>query len=295
MLHARAEPRRLIKSDEHYSKVPVTVVVPTKNEALNLPHCLDRLRGKFAEVLVVDSGSTDGTVRVAEEYGARVVEFRWDGRFPKKRNWCLLNYEFKTEWVLFLDADEYVTEEFVDELRVVLCDDRFNGYWVTYRNYFMGRLLRHGDRMRKLPLLRVGNGEFERVEEDCWSPLDMEVHEHLIVGGAVGRMKSPLIHNDFKSLAAYYDRHNSYSSWEAERYDRLKKEASSDRILTRRQRLKYGLLNSSLFPLAYFFTSYVIRLGFLDGAEGLRFNLSKMFYFYQVNFKIAEKCRRSDY
>jgi glycosyltransferase involved in cell wall biosynthesis len=267
-------------------KLPVTVVIPTKNEAANLPRCLSAL-GRFSEVVVVDSGSTDDTVKIARGAGATVLTFKWDGHFPKKRNWCLQTHRFRTEWVLFLDADERVTAEFVRELERSVARAEYHAYWVKYDNYFMGKLLKHGDRMKKMALLRLGSGQFEPVDEDHWSTLDMEVHEHLLVDGKVGRMKSSIVHDDDKGLRAYYDRHNCYSSWEASRTLAVAGR-NSPAGLTFRQRLKYRLARSMWFPVAYFFAAYVLKFGFLDGAAGLRFNLSKMFYFYQINFKIAE-------
>src|SRR5690348_13499361 len=94
----------------------VTVVVPVRNEEKNLPECLRRLTA-FKHVVVVDSNSQDQTRSIAEQHGALVLNFAWDGRFPKKRNWTLRNHRFETSWVLFLDADEYIDEAFVDELR----------------------------------------------------------------------------------------------------------------------------------------------------------------------------------
>lgn len=265
--------------------LPITVVVPIKNEAANLEKCL-ALLGDFAKVVVVDSGSTDESVAIAERLGAQVIQFQWNGHFPKKRNWLLRSYDFRTPWVLFLDADEYVTLEFISEIARAVQDERFDGYWVTFHNYFMGRLLKHGDTFRKLPLLRLGKGEFEGIDEAMWSSLDMEVHEHLIVDGAVGELKSPILHNDFKGLTAYFDRHNKYSSWEAARYNALSQ--AERQKFTRRQKIKYGLLHSSVFPILYFAGAYFFKLGFLDGKAGFRFALCKMFYFYQINFKIAE-------
>src|SRR5262249_53010059 len=153
-------------------------IVPVRNEAENLPRCLEKLND-FEEVVVIDSASTDNSAQIARDFGATVLDFRWNGQFPKKRNWCLRNHRFRTEWVLFLDADEVVTPKFIDELRRVTADSGYNGYWVTYHNYFMGRLLRHGDKFRKLPLVRLGRGEFEQIDEHSWSNLDMEVHEHV--------------------------------------------------------------------------------------------------------------------
>ena len=87
----------------------LTIVIPVKNEEKNLPGCLENIK-TFGNVVIVDSGSTDRTLEIAAEFGREVVQFKWDGQFPKKRNWVLRNYEFKTSWVMFLDADERITE-----------------------------------------------------------------------------------------------------------------------------------------------------------------------------------------
>ena len=84
-------------------KIPVSVIIPVKNEEKNLPRCLSLLKD-FSEVIVVDSHSTDKTPQIAEEYGCSLIEFTWNGRFPKKRNWVLRNVELQNTWVLFLDA-----------------------------------------------------------------------------------------------------------------------------------------------------------------------------------------------
>lgn len=265
--------------------VPVSVIIPVKNEAINLPQCLQRL-GRFSEVLVVDSGSTDATRDIAAANGARVIDFRWDGKFPKKRNWVLRNVELKNDWVFFLDADEYVSDRFIDEVEREISETAIDGFWVTYQNYFMGKLLRHGDPMRKLSLFRVGKGEYEKIEEDLWSPLDMEVHEHPIIDGLEGRISIPVEHRDYKGFETYVNRHNAYSSWEARRYLALEKTHFVG--LTRRQRIKYRLMDSWLLAPAYFFGSYILHAGFLDGKAGWLFAVNKMIYFFQIKCKINE-------
>ena len=102
-------------SNQKDSKLPVTAAVPVKNEESNLTKCLERL-GRFAEIVVIDSGSTDRTREIAESFGARVVGFSWDGKYPKKRNWFLLNAPPQQPWVLFLDADEFVDDAFCNAL-----------------------------------------------------------------------------------------------------------------------------------------------------------------------------------
>ena len=126
-----------------------------------MEECLGSLKGAFAGVVVVDSQSTDGTGEVARKAGAEVLEFRWDGKFPKKRNWFLRTRGVTTPWVLFLDADERVTPEFVAELRRRLPGAEEAGFWVTFDNWFGRRLLRHGDAFRKLALFRPEAGEYQ--------------------------------------------------------------------------------------------------------------------------------------
>ena len=271
--------------------LPVSAVVPVKNEEANLARCLAHLGG-FAETVVVDSGSTDRTREIAISRGAHFIQFVWDGGFPKKRNWCLRNHRFRAPWVMFVDADEYVTEDLKAEIRRVLPSTEHAGFWITYENHFMGRTLKEGSRTRKLSLFRIGSGEYERIDEQDWSALDMEVHEHPVLQGTTGALRSPVVHQDSKGLKAYIARHNEYSSWEARRYLALRKGPCARwRDLTRRQRLKYRLLNNWLFAPAYFLTTFIGKLGFLDGIPGLVFAALKMYYFFQIKCKIAEASR----
>lgn len=258
-------------------------MIPVKNEAANLKLCLESVK-LFDDVVVIDSGSTDETCAIAERYGRRVIQFLWNGKFPKKRNWALQTQIFKHTWVLFLDADERMTPEFISETAKVLPDAPHHAFWISYQNWFLGNLLIHGDPMRKLALLRVGHGGYEEIREDHWSALDMEIHEQLVVRGTVGTIQSKLQHNDKRSLFAYFARHNDYSTWEAKRYLALVQSSQ----LNRRQRLKYRMLAWSMFPIIYFLACYVFKGGFLDGRTGFYFAVGKMLYFYQVQAKIVE-------
>jgi glycosyltransferase involved in cell wall biosynthesis len=263
--------------------------VPVRNEAKALPACLRPLRG-FQHVVVVDSSSTDDTAEVARKYGAEVINFLWDGKFPKKRNWVLRHYRFKTPWVLFLDADEVVSEEFCREVAKQLESSEHSGFWLNYTNWFLGCRLWHGERNRKLALLRIGKGEYERIPEESWSPLDMEIHEHPIVDGAVGEILSPIDHRDDRGYSRWLIRHEAYSTWEANRIRVLREQAvaGSAAPLTWRQRVKYGLAGSVLLPAIYFIWAYVLRLGFLDGYAGFVHAMSKAIYFWQIGVKLHE-------
>lgn len=271
------------------AKLPITVVIPTKNEERNLLRCLDQLRA-FEAVVIVDSGSTDATGAIACEYGFPVVTFVWSGGFPKKRNWMLLNHRFETPWVLFLDADEMVTPEFVAATRKALAATNHAGFWLTYRTHFMGQLLSHGVPQRKLALMRVGTGLYERIQDPGWSDLDMEVHEHPQLEGSIGVISAPLDHIDFRGVEHFIARHNAYSNWEARRYLSLRADTPAVwKALTARQKLKYLLLKRSWFAPVYFLGTYLLMLGFLDGVAGFDYALMKMNYFQQIRLKIAEQ------
>ena len=228
-------------------------------------------------------------MRIAEAAGAKVIDFNWQGGYPKKRNWVLLNHTFATPWVLFLDADEKLTDEFLRELKVKISENRYDGFWLTYRNHFMGRSLKFGLPQRKLALFRVGAGLYERIDDANWSDLDMEVHEHPVLIGPVGVIKAPIDHLDFRGLHHFIDRHNSYSTWEANRFLQLGVIPAGKRRFTQRQYAKYRYIARWWFPLAYFVLTYILRGGFMDGRAGFIYAILKSYYFLQVREKIAEK------
>lgn len=274
--------------------LPVTVCIPVRNEARNLPTCLKSLSDHFQHVLVVDSQSNDETREIAAAGGATVLEFRWDGKFPKKRNWALRNHRWETPWVLFLDADERVTPEFVEELQRVLPTADKAGFWISFTDWFMGKPLHHGDVFCKLALFRIGAGEYERFPEEWWSDLDMEVHEHPVLEGQIGEIKARLEHHDYRGLHSYIWRHNEYSTWEANRFMWLASAGPGEwEKLIPRQRFKYRQLDKWWFAPLYFVIGYFLKRGFLDGLVGLRFALMKRRYFADIRLKIKEARSRT--
>lgn len=269
-------------------KMPVTVVVPVRNEEANLAACLQRLT-PFDEVIVVDSASTDATCQIAVDHGAFVIQFQWDGRFPKKRNWLLLNHRLRNDWVLFLDADELVTQEFCSEVSAVIAQDRFNAFWLRYTNYFLGRPLKYGDPQRKLAIFRVGSGLYERIDEDAWSGLDMEVHEHPVIEGPIGEISARIDHRDDRGLAKFIERHKDYALWEARRTRQLRSAAPGVwEQLTSRQRKKYRNIDKWWFAWAYFLWTYVAKRGFLDGLPGFFYAFYKLWYFWTIKLLLKE-------
>lgn len=267
----------------------LTIALPVKNEARNLPGCLESIgKNLAAKVIVLDSGSTDETVQIAEAWGAEVVDFKWDGKFPKKRNWYLRNHRPQTRWIMFLDADEYLTDGFKEQLKKALQDPHKVGYWLSYTIYFLGAPLKGGYPLRKLALFRVGAGEYEKIVESQWSTLDMEVHEHPVLTGEIGVIAEKIDHQDFRGTSHYVAKHNEYSSWEAHRFLETSKDSGVRAAWTWKQKMKYLLMRSPFIGPAYFCGSYLLMAGFRDGARGLAFSILKMAYFTQVYCKIRE-------
>jgi glycosyltransferase involved in cell wall biosynthesis len=270
----------------------LTIAIPVKNEERNLPTCLEAIGAGFAKrVVVLDSGSTDATNEIARRHGAEVLDFEWDGRFPKKRNWFLRTHPPQTAWVLFLDADEILTPEFKEEAGRILMSTAHSGFWLHYSIHFLGRKLQGGYPLDKLALFRVGAGEYERIDENRWSNLDMEVHEHPVIRGTVGSIRARIDHRDDRGVSHWVAKHNEYSSWEAARFLRSAGDDTVRRAWTLKQKIKYRLMPTPVFGLAFFFGSFFLMGGWRDGFTGLSFAILKMSYFTQVGCKLKELAR----
>lgn len=273
-----------------HTLLDLTIAIPVRNEEKNLALCLEAIGSDLAkQVVVIDSGSTDGTVAIAKSHGAAVIQFNWNGQFPKKRNWYLRNHTPTTKWVMFLDADELLTDAFKAELRQALSsNDNKVGYWLRYTIYFLGKENKGGYFLHKLALFQVGAGEYERIDEDHWSKLDMEIHEHPVLKGEVGVIRSKIDHRDLRGVSYYVTKHNEYSSWEAARYLKTMRDAQQSGHFTWMQRVKYGLMRTPLLGPLYFLGSFFLMGGFRDGTRGFGFAVLKMAYFTQVYLKIRE-------
>ncbi|MCT0208296.1 glycosyltransferase family 2 protein [Synechococcus sp. CS-1332] len=267
----------------------LTVALPVRNEERNLAPCLQAIGTGFARsVVVIDSSSTDATAEMARSHGAEVVNFEWNGRFPKKRNWFLRHHTPPTAWVLFLDADEILSPDVKCEIAAVLPQSPFKGYRLTYTNYFLGRRLRGGYPLHKLALFRVGEVEYERIEEEAWSQCDMEVHEHPIVRGSIGTIRSRIDHRDLRGIDAYMRKHNEYAAWEAQRLLASLRESAAAKTWSRNQRLKYRLVTTPWGGLVFFFGSFFLMGGWRDGSVGFAFSLLKSAYFVQIACRYRE-------
>lgn len=281
------------------TKVPVSVLIPALNEELNLPACLESV-ARADEVFVVDSQSSDRSVEISQEYGANVVQFNFNGRWPKKKNWSLENLPFRNEWVLIVDCDERITPELWDEIETNIKDDNYNGYYLNRKVFFLGKWIRYGGKYPdwNLRLFRHQVGRYENLNtEDIPNTGDNEVHEHVILQGNVGYLKEDMLHIDFRDIYHWLQRHNRYSNWEARvYYNLLTRQDDSGTIganlfgdaVQRKRFLKKIWIRLPFKPLLRFVLFYFIRLGFLDGHAGYTYARLLSQYEYQIGVKLYE-------
>jgi glycosyltransferase involved in cell wall biosynthesis len=272
-------------------KVPISFIIPTRNEQRNIRAAIGSVIEWADEVFVLDSWSEDRTVEIAEGMGARIARRRFDN-FAAQKNWALDNLRFRNEWVFFLDADERVPPELQAEIAETLTDTNCSadGYFVGMKQLFMGLPVMHGGWFPNLRLLlfRHRMGRYER----------RIVHEHLILQGRVKCLKNLLLHDDRKGVHQYFDRHNVYSTMEAlEALRHLNGDAEEKSLAgsllgsapERRRAIKQWAYRHVPFrPLFKFLWSYILKRGFLDGRVGFRYCVLQSFYEYQVGLKLIE-------
>ena len=272
---------------------PVSVLVPTLDEELNLPDCLDSVSWAD-EVFVVDSYSRDRTVQIARDRGAHVVQHPFES-YSRQKNWALDTLPFRNPWVLIVDADERVTPELKCEMETVLPNADCAGYYLNRRVIFLGRWIRHAGWYPNwnLRLFRHQLGRYD----------GREVHEHVVLDGPAGYLRNDLLHLDRRGLEAFVARHNRYSTLEAAARFKAESDAPD------RARLPVSLLASPVQrkrfvrervwprvpakPLVLFVYMYLLRRGFLDGRAGLALCVFHAFQEFMVGLKLAELRRLS--
>jgi len=267
-------------------------IIPAHNEEQHIRRCLDSVRGISSGALVVDSGSTDATVQVARSLGATVVSHPWTN-YATQFNWALTQIDPATEWVLRIDADEFLTPRLREAIAALLptLGDDVGGVTVRRRIIFQGREIRHGGvgNVRMLRVFRYGRGRCERRWMD----------EHIKVEGRTVHCPGDLVDDNLNSLSWWMDKHNRYASREAVdllnlRHGFLPRDtvASGGSQAGVKRWVKeqiYARLPGGVRAGAYFFYRYFLRLGFLDGRTGTTFHVLQGFWYrYLVDQKVAE-------
>ena len=274
----------------------IDAMIITFNEALNLPDCLAALQGWVNKIVVIDSGSTDDTPKIAGSYGAEVIHHDWEG-YARQKNWGLHQIEFESPWILILDADEVITPKVRKELEAVASrpveEVPENGFFINRLTYFLGQPIRH------CGFFPSWNMRFFKQGKALYE--DREVHEHVIIEDPVGYIHEPMLHNDQRGLEHYIAKHNRYSTLEARALFREMTQTATPQELpnlsraTRTNRwLKRNLLPWVPMPgLWRFLYMYIFKLGFLDGRAGFSFCRFICAYDYMLSLKLREAVRQS--
>ena len=276
------------------ARLPVSVVLPVLNEEENLSDALASVAWA-SEVFVVDSGSSDRTCEIAHEHGATVVQFAYQQSGPKKKAWALRNLPFAYEWAFFLDGDERVTPELQGDIaRVVASPDR-DAYYVDREFVFRGKLLRCYRPDWNLRLFRHALAEIEDLGmRDVADTGDNEIHEHFVIAGRTGFLEHALLHDDYRGIGPWIDRHNKYATWEAHLYAKLRRAPISASVeavrdpIARNRLLRRLWARAPARPLLRFIVWYVAKRGFLDGVNGLIYSVLMAWYELLIGLKLAE-------
>jgi glycosyltransferase involved in cell wall biosynthesis len=272
----------------------LTVIILTKNEERHIERALASVAAFADHCMVVDSGSTDRTVALAETAGATVLQNPWIN-YATQFNWALQQLPNDTEWVLRLDADEIVTCTLAGEIqkRLSSLSTDTQGVYVSRRMHFLGRRIEWGGvfPVRVLRLFRNGSGHCENRWMD----------EHIIVDGDTVKFSGEIVDDNLNSLTWWTDKHNSYASREVvdilnQEYGFMHQETVANLSGGHQVGIKrwikenvYVRLPSGFRALTYFFYRYFIRLGFLDGKEGTAFHVLQGFWYrYLVDMKLRE-------
>ena len=274
----------------------IAVIILTRDEKLHIGRCLERVAALSPrQVFVVDCFSTDGTQRIVEEWQndktgqthfiISVVEHEWPGFYAKQFNWALDNLPIEAKWILRMDADEYLTPETIERLKVALEDgslDDVNGLTLELKRKFMGGEIHHGTNgIRLLRVWRYGKGQLE----------DRAMDEHAIVEGKVADFDGAFYDDNLNTFAWWQEKHRGYAKREAvdasslfNNPDRLKNPSATDR-----KKIKYYKLPRYLRAVAYFCIRYFLKLGFLDGIAGWRWHFWQgLWYRWLVDREIGK-------
>ncbi|MFN5513366.1 MAG: glycosyltransferase family 2 protein [Cyanobacteriota bacterium] len=274
----------------------LSAIILTCNEEKHLVRCLNSVKclTQPLQIVIVDSFSIDETINIAQSHGTKLLQHPWLN-YASQFNWALSQLPADTEWVLRIDADEYLTPELVEQIRQRLPEvgPEIDGIIFGRRMTFQGRLLRYGGvfPVKVLRLFRYGRGRCE----ERW------MDEHIKVAGPTLEISGEIIDDNLNSLTWWTEKHNRYASREAVDLLNLEynfmphdsvaslKDNSQAGVKRWLKEAVYARLPGGIRAFAYFFYRYILRLGFLDGGAGAAFHILQGFWYrYLVDAKVAE-------
>ena len=257
------------------------MLILTYNEEANIEQALKSVSGWANEIYILDSFSTDKTLEIAAKFNCYVLQNAFVD-YAKQRNFALDSLPIKSEWIFFLDADEWVSNELKNEISLLIANAPIeHGFYIKRRLMWMGSWIRRGYYPAwQLRLFRHGKGRCE----------DRAVNEHLIVEGGVGHLQNDFTDENHKGVAEWIAKHNGYSSREALELFNSRSGSSYQEIdvsffgtqAQRRRWLRYKIWNNMpplIRPFFYFFYRYILLGGFLDGRAAFIFHLLQAFWY----------------
>lgn len=285
-----------LDAEQQPTQLPwVSVLVLTRNESIHIERCIRSAQRLSPHVFVVDSHSPDGTAELAKKLGASVISGNFDS-FAAKLNWSLDHVDFPTPWVIRLDADEVFTDDLLTDLQRTVADagSEVNGFYLRRQLWFMGRWIKHGGMYPTFSMRLWRKG--------CARSEVRDLDEHMLLSNGVAMtLNLDIVDNPLTDLASWIDKHNRYSTVEAQTVFSQQEQTNPDLIQPRLwggrvERMRWIKLNVfyrlPLFvrPLLYFLYRYIFRLGFLDGREGFLFHfMHGLWYRILVDGKIYEQ------
>ena len=278
----------------------ISVVILTYNEEMNLERCLQKIQKLTTDIFIIDSFSIDNTLDIAKKYNCQVFQNKFVNH-ANQINWAIENVPFSTEWVLRLDADEYLTDSLIYEIKqkLPLLAKNTHGIFFKRRVYFMNKWIRFGGYYptKLLRAWRIGRA----ICEQRW----MDEHMKLLEGDSVV-FQNDMVDDNAKNLHWWIEKHNDYATKEAiehlnSKYSFLNSECVEGKFFGTQERRKrwlkekaYAVIPLAIRPFLYFFYRYVLRLGFLDGFRGLLFHVLQGFWYrFLVDAKVYEIERKS--
>lgn len=281
----------------------LSVIILTYNEEANIAQALDSVCGWAEKVFILDSFSTDQTVKIAEKYHCAIFRNPFEN-YAKQRNYALEKLPINTEWVMFLDADEWIPDDLKNEIASVIASDpQENGFFIKFRLIWMNHWIRRGYYPTwLLRLFRYGKGRCET----------RSLNEHCFVEGKKGYLQHDLMHQDRKSVHEWIDKHNRYAVKEAQEliHAELQPFPKNARLFgtqaERKKWLRYHIWNKLpplIRPFFYFFYRYMLKGGFMDGKaafiyhflQGLWFPFLIDVKYLELNMQTNKKNRSSEY
>lgn len=259
----------------------LAVIIMTYNEEANIAQAIDSVVGWANEIFILDSQSTDRTLEIAGKYGCQIAQNKFEN-YAKQRNFALDHLPISSEWVLFLDADEWMLDALKQEISTRITNSpEENGFYLNRRFIWMGRWIKRGYYPTwTLRLFRYGKGRCE----------DRAVNEHMIVQGKTGQLRNDYMHEDRKGVSDWIAKHNGYATREA--LELLNKRTAPDyqeinaslfgNMVQRKRWLRYKIWNKLpplVRPCFYFFYRYIIAGGFLDGREAFIYHFLQALWF----------------